>query len=188
VGGWSAPRSGRFTFGKDSVPIAPEAGWAPGLVWTYAKNLDPTGIFFYFGSMSLYTSTFYVRYEYHFFAFTILLLITQVSSSLVPLWHSFIFVVPIGVLPAFIRNSCLLLYFPRLLLFDPRTVQPVASCYTDWATQPTHSIRRKKTEVAGNTYVKTHRYQMRCLHIQCDTYQQSWHYIFVPTVKTTRGS
>jgi hypothetical protein len=26
------------------VPIVQEAGWAPGLVWTCAKNLAPTGI------------------------------------------------------------------------------------------------------------------------------------------------
>jgi hypothetical protein len=31
-GGWSAPRPGRFTSGKDPVPIVEEAGWAPGPV------------------------------------------------------------------------------------------------------------------------------------------------------------
>jgi hypothetical protein len=30
--------------GKDPVPIVQEAGWAPGPVWTFAKNLAPTGI------------------------------------------------------------------------------------------------------------------------------------------------
>jgi len=30
--------------GKDPVPIVQEAGWAPGLVWTGAENLTPTGI------------------------------------------------------------------------------------------------------------------------------------------------
>jgi hypothetical protein len=40
-GGWSAPRPGRFTPGKDPVPIIQEAGWAPGPVWTCAKNLPP---------------------------------------------------------------------------------------------------------------------------------------------------
>jgi hypothetical protein len=44
VGGWSAPRPDHFTPGKDPVPIVQEAGWAPGLVWTCAKNLAPTGI------------------------------------------------------------------------------------------------------------------------------------------------
>ena len=29
-GGWSTPRLGRFTPGKDPVPIVQEAGWAPG--------------------------------------------------------------------------------------------------------------------------------------------------------------
>ena len=43
-GGWSAPRPGRFTPGKDPVPIVQEAGWAPGPVWTAAENLAPTGI------------------------------------------------------------------------------------------------------------------------------------------------
>jgi len=33
-----------FTSGKDPVPIVQEAGWAPGLVWTGAENLAPTGI------------------------------------------------------------------------------------------------------------------------------------------------
>jgi hypothetical protein len=43
-GGWSAPLPGRFTPGKDPVPIVQEAGWAPGPVWMGAKNLVPTGI------------------------------------------------------------------------------------------------------------------------------------------------
>jgi hypothetical protein len=38
-GGWSAPRPGCFTPGKHPVPILQEAGWAPGPVWTCAKNL-----------------------------------------------------------------------------------------------------------------------------------------------------
>ena len=42
--GWSMPRPGRFTPGKDSLPIAEEAGWAPGLVLTGVENLAPTGI------------------------------------------------------------------------------------------------------------------------------------------------
>ena len=33
-----------FTPGKDPVPIVQEAEWAPGLVWTSAKNLVRTGI------------------------------------------------------------------------------------------------------------------------------------------------
>ena len=35
----SASRPGRFTPGKDPVPIVQEAGWAPGSVWTGAENL-----------------------------------------------------------------------------------------------------------------------------------------------------
>jgi hypothetical protein len=40
-GGWSTPRPGRFTPGKDPVPIVQAAGWAPGPVWTGAENLAP---------------------------------------------------------------------------------------------------------------------------------------------------
>ena len=43
-GRWSAPRPGRFTPGKDPVPIVQEAGGAPGPVWTGAEYLAPTGI------------------------------------------------------------------------------------------------------------------------------------------------
>jgi hypothetical protein len=35
-----------FTPEKDLVPIVQEAGWAPGPVWTDAKNLADTGIRF----------------------------------------------------------------------------------------------------------------------------------------------
>jgi len=41
-GWWPKPSPGRFTAGKDLVPIVQEAGWAPGLGWTGAENL--TGI------------------------------------------------------------------------------------------------------------------------------------------------
>ena len=43
-GVWSKPRPGRFTPGKDPVPIVLEAGWASRLVWSDAENLVPTGI------------------------------------------------------------------------------------------------------------------------------------------------
>ena len=33
---------GRFTPGKDPVPITQEAGWAPGPVWSGAENIAPT--------------------------------------------------------------------------------------------------------------------------------------------------
>ena len=44
MGGWSTPRPGRFTPGKDPVPIVYEAGWDPGPDWAGAENLAPTGI------------------------------------------------------------------------------------------------------------------------------------------------
>ena len=43
-GGWSTPRLGLFSPGKDPVPIAYEAGWAPGPVWTSGEDLAPTEI------------------------------------------------------------------------------------------------------------------------------------------------
>ena len=39
-----APRPGRCTPGKNTVPIVQEAGWAPGTVWTGVENLATTGI------------------------------------------------------------------------------------------------------------------------------------------------
>jgi hypothetical protein len=44
--GWGVSVTPRplFTPGKDPVPILQEAGWAPGLIWTGAENLAPTGI------------------------------------------------------------------------------------------------------------------------------------------------
>jgi len=44
--GWGVSVTPRplFTPGKDPVQILQEAGWAPGPVWTGAKNLAPTGI------------------------------------------------------------------------------------------------------------------------------------------------
>jgi hypothetical protein len=46
-GGWSMPRPGRLTPGKDPISIVQKAGWAPGPVWTDAEN--PTG----FGSRTV---------------------------------------------------------------------------------------------------------------------------------------
>jgi hypothetical protein len=42
-GGWSTPRPGRFTPGKDPLLTVQEAGWAPGPEWTGAEKA-PTGI------------------------------------------------------------------------------------------------------------------------------------------------
>ena len=42
--GWSTPRLGCFTPGKDPVHIVQEAGWVPRLVWTDMKIFAPTGI------------------------------------------------------------------------------------------------------------------------------------------------
>ena len=40
-----------FTPGKDTVPIAQDAGWAPGSVWGGAEKLVPVGIFFGRGAL-----------------------------------------------------------------------------------------------------------------------------------------
>jgi hypothetical protein len=54
-GEWSAARPGRTLHpGKYPVPIVQEAGGAPGLVWTGAENLAPTGFRFPDRSQSLY--------------------------------------------------------------------------------------------------------------------------------------
>ena len=39
--GCLTPRPGRFTPGKDPVPIVVEAGWTSGPVWTVVENLAP---------------------------------------------------------------------------------------------------------------------------------------------------
>jgi hypothetical protein len=65
-GGWSASRPVRFTPGKDPLPIVQEVGWAPGPVWTCAKNLAPTGIFF----EMLFINTVHLIDETQFFFFT----------------------------------------------------------------------------------------------------------------------
>jgi hypothetical protein len=43
-GGWLVPHPGRYTPGKNLVPIVQEAGWAPWPVWIGAENLALTGI------------------------------------------------------------------------------------------------------------------------------------------------
>jgi len=43
--GWGlTSRPGRFTPGKDPVPIVQEAGWAPGPVCRVAENFAPIGV------------------------------------------------------------------------------------------------------------------------------------------------
>jgi len=36
---------GRFTPGKDPVPIVQEGGWSPGSIWTDVENLAPQLVF-----------------------------------------------------------------------------------------------------------------------------------------------
>jgi hypothetical protein len=44
--GWAVNSKTRppYTLKRDAVPIAQEAGWAPGQFWTGAENIAPTGI------------------------------------------------------------------------------------------------------------------------------------------------
>ena len=39
-GGWSAPRPGHFTPGKDPLPMVQEGGWARGSVWRNPTNIN----------------------------------------------------------------------------------------------------------------------------------------------------
>ena len=43
-GGCSTSRLGRFTPGKDPIPLVEEAGWTPEPLWKDAENVAPTGI------------------------------------------------------------------------------------------------------------------------------------------------
>jgi hypothetical protein len=43
-GGWSTPRPGQLTPGKNPVPTVYKDGWAPGPVWTGAENLVLTAV------------------------------------------------------------------------------------------------------------------------------------------------
>ena len=43
-GGWSTPRPGRFTPGRDPVLIVQEDVWASRPFWTGVENLPPTGV------------------------------------------------------------------------------------------------------------------------------------------------
>ena len=42
-GGWSTSRPGRFTPGKDPVPIILQAGWSPGPGWPADENFTVSG-------------------------------------------------------------------------------------------------------------------------------------------------
>jgi hypothetical protein len=88
-----------FTPGKEPVPIVQEAGWAPGPVWTGAKNLAPTGIRCPdrpARSQSLYQLSYPAnnfisrsinkKYQYSFSGF-VLYTMTAISSSLQQLFQ-----------------------------------------------------------------------------------------------------
>jgi hypothetical protein len=126
-GGWLTPLPGRFTSGNNPVPIVQEAGWARRPVWKGAANFAPTGIFFFcILSYSVCTSTVLVFCLYGpVFCFFCLFLqhTTQTSMPLAGFEPE----IPAGERPP---GST----------FDPRTLQPVASRYTDWAI-PAHRTK-----------------------------------------------
>jgi hypothetical protein len=127
-GRWSAPRPGRFTPGKDPVPIVQEAGGAPRPVWTCAKNLAPPGFFWPYFARVVY----FVSLEL-FWYWT-----KDWKSACCGFFHY-------EKSDGFGRERTRDLGFQgpaRKPLdhrsrwrFDSRTVQPVVSRYTDWATR-----------------------------------------------------
>jgi hypothetical protein len=121
---WSAPRSGRFTPEKDPVPIVQDAGWAPRPVWTCAKNLVPTGIFL----------NIFVR----IWCFIVLVLDFQCSfvSYRTACCGGKIRRLRSGANPlSWVPEARMQTPRPPKPLFDPRTIQPVVSRYTDLATR-----------------------------------------------------
>jgi hypothetical protein len=156
---WSAPRPGRFTPEQDPVPIVQEAGWTPGSVWTCAKNLVPTRIFFFiFRSSYCEPSTYKesihnrsgtpvgypsVRVEhrhtsslYHRHCTTLLQQLLSAPDTLRRRCTSH------TCQPQATRAGRKLTVENQEIItkmslsarprgFDPRTVQPVVSCYTD---------------------------------------------------------
>jgi hypothetical protein len=115
------------TPGKDLVPIVQEAGWDPGLVRTGAKNLAPPG----FDPRTVQP----VASRYTDWATRPTQLIIQSIYYKVC---------------SCIYRTCRKTWYPSYSRlggtqvqkispqpgFDPQTIQPVASHYTDWATWP----------------------------------------------------
>jgi hypothetical protein len=124
--GWVVNTTPRSLYpGTDPVPIVQEVGWAPGSVWTCTKNLVLTGIFFFLRSYTtLYLSSHLVQSQHprhvqtrtshpplHLPPFT------PIMSSQTP--------PPPPMTPETTQSK------GTFGTFDPRTVQPVTSRYTD---------------------------------------------------------
>jgi hypothetical protein len=106
--------------GRDSVPIVQVAGWGPGPVGTGAENVAPTGIFF---SRILCFIVPVLDFQWSFVSY---------RTACCGFFQSDGFGRERTRDLGYQRPACKPLDHRRRC-FDPRTVQPVASRYTNWA-------------------------------------------------------
>jgi hypothetical protein len=121
--GWSAPHPVRFTPWNDPLPIVQEAWWAPGPVWTCAKNLAQRGfIFLLIHLLKLDKNDYnYRKAIIHGIKYS------EGGSQPFPR-------LPLSLKESkiHVRRHCYVNHSSSLPVYiDPRTVQPVASRYTD---------------------------------------------------------
>jgi hypothetical protein len=134
-GGWPTPRPRPlYPRKRKTVLIVEEAGWAPGSVWTGVENLAPNG--FFLCVFSFFRSVLFIHCVPLYPLSCHLLLYNTHNISMHP-----------GGIQT--RNpSRRSAADPRTGIdygFAPRTVQPTARRYTDWAI-PNHEDGREKTE------------------------------------------
>ena len=114
--GWVVSRTARphFTPGKDPVSILQEARWAPGPVWTGVKPRPHRDFF-------LLISTTYNR---------LISVVHSLFDHKCPFYTVWVSQVKVIYTPPFLCPPC-------RSGIRSRTVQPVVSHYTDWATRST---------------------------------------------------
>jgi hypothetical protein len=118
---------------SDPVPIVQEAGWAPGSIRMGAKNLPSTRIFYSF-SYSLYFSRTQLFVLIVLGFCLCLYCTTHTTQTSMP---------PTGLKSPIPATRCTqTLAFDcsttRISRFDPQTVHPIASHYTNYTTPPTY--------------------------------------------------
>jgi len=120
-----------FTPRKDPVPIVQEAGWALGLVWTGGKSRPHRDFFLIHPCLLPY----YCYIPIHILS--TLPRIRRTGRSFCTICHTLTVLPPpiITHTEAFETVLSLSLYAPVVAAIRSRTVQPVVSRYTDWATQ-----------------------------------------------------